>query len=215
MSGRIPMEWEELELSTLQLDAIREVGNIGAGNAATALSQLLGRTVDMEVPVADLVSIYDIPFRYGSPESQVCAVLIRAEGDFSCNLIFVMEEAEAQGLADLLLSMDISGMDPDVQIQMRDSALSEVGNIILGAFLNAISMMTGYVLPASVPSVAHDMLGAIMDVVASIFGVMGETAVIVKTTLQVMDVQQEIRGNVIMVPDPGALAVLLEKLGVY
>ena len=206
------MEWGEF--SNLQLDAIREVGNIGTGNAATALSQLLGRTVDMGVPEADLIPIYEVAAKYGSPESLVCAVLIRAEGDFPCNLIFVIYEEAARGLADILISMDMSALDPEVQLQMRDSALAEVGNIILGAFLNAISMLTGYVLPASVPSVAHDMLGAVMDIVASIFGVIGDTALLVKTSLQVKDVDCEVNGNVIMVPDPGSLETLLQKLGV-
>lgn len=206
------MEWGEF--SNLQLDAVREVGNIGTGNAATALSQLLGRTVDMGVPEADLIPIYDLAAKYGSPETLVCAVLIRAEGDFPCNLIFVIEEEAARELAELLISMDISELDSEVQLQMRDSALAEVGNIILGAFLNAISMLTGYVLPASVPSVAHDMLGAVMDIVASIFGVIGETALLVKTSLQVKDVEREVHGNVIMVPDPGSLETLLQKLGV-
>lgn len=206
------MEWGEF--SNLQLDAIREVGNIGTGNASTALSQLLGRTVDMGVPEADLIPIYEVAAKYGSPESLVCAVLIRAEGDFPCNLIFVIDEEAARGLADILISMDMSALDPEVQLQMRDSALAEVGNIILGAFLNAISMLTGYVLPASVPSVAHDMLGAVMDIVASIFGVIGDTALLVKTSLQVKDVDCEVNGNVIMVPDPGSLETLLQKLGV-
>lgn len=206
------MEWGEF--SNLQLDAIREVGNIGTGNAATALSQLLGRAVDMGVPLAEMVSIYEVGGHYGSPETLVCAVLIRAEGDFPCNLIFVVEEEAATMLADLLISMDISSLDPEMRVQMRDSALSEVGNIILGAFLNAISMLTGYVLPATIPSVAHDMLGAVMDIVASIFGVMGDTAILVKTSLQVKDVEHEVQGNVIMVPDPGSLEVLLQRLGV-
>jgi chemotaxis protein CheC len=170
------MEWEELELSTLQLDAIREVGNIGAGNAATALSQLLGRTVDMEVPVADLVSIYDIPFRYGSPESQVCAILIRVEGDFSCNLIFVMEEAEDRTFGPVALHGH-QRHGSDVKIQMRTAPLR--GRNKIRAFLNAISMMTdtSFGLGAFV---AHECSGpSWMWWLPS--SCMGETAVIVKT----------------------------------
>jgi chemotaxis protein CheC len=208
------MELDFSSFSNLQLDAIREVGNIGAGNAATALSQLLGRTVDMDVPVAELVPIYEVSSRFGAPDLLVCGVLIRAEGEFSCNLIFITEETEATALADLLITMDLSGIDEEIRLQIRDSALAEVGNIILGAFLNALSVMTGWALPASVPAVAHDMLGSILDVVASTFGVMGDTALLVKTTLQVKDMEREVRGTVIMVPDPGALELLLRRLGV-
>jgi chemotaxis protein CheC len=200
--------------NSIQMDAIREVGNIGAGNAATALSKLLGRVVDMDVPVAELVSVYEIANHYGSPEDLACGVLIRADGEFSCNIIFLMYEEEASTLADLLISMDLSSMEEEVRMQIRDSALAEVGNIILGAFLNALSSMTGWALPVSVPAVAHDMLGSIMDVVAAMFGIMGDTALLVKTTLKIQDSDAEARGMVIMVPDPGSLEVLLKRLGV-
>ncbi|MCX7828434.1 MAG: chemotaxis protein CheC [Thermanaerothrix sp.] len=200
--------------NSIQLDAIREVGNIGAGNAATALSKLLGRTVDMDVPVAELVSVYEVAQHYGSPEDLACGVLIRADGEFSCNLIFLMYEEEASSLADLLISMDLSSMEEEVRLQIRDSALAEVGNIILGAFLNALSSMTGWALPVSVPAVAHDMLGSIMDVVAAMFGIMGDTALLVKTTLKIIDSETEAKGMVIMVPDPGSLELLLQRLGV-
>jgi chemotaxis protein CheC len=196
------------------MDAIREVGNIGTGNAATALSKLLGRTVDMDVPVAELVPIYEVAAHYGAPEMPVCAVLIRTEEEFSCSLIFMIEEEKANLLADLIIPMDISGMDEETQLQIRDSALSEQGNIILGAFLNALSQITGWVLPTTTPAVARDMLGSVMDLVASMFGVIGDSAMLVKTSLHIKDLDSELGGTVIMIPDPGALEALLSKLGV-
>jgi chemotaxis protein CheC len=202
------------EYTNIHMDAIREVGNIGTGNAATALSRLLGRAVDMDVPVAEMVPIYDVATHYGSPETHVCAVLIRTEEEFSCSLIFMIEEEKADILANLIIPMDISGMDEESQIQMRDSALSEQGNIILGAFLNALSQITGWVLPTTPPAVARDMLGSIMDLVASMFGVIGDSAMLVKTSLHVKGLDDELGGTVIMIPDPGALEALLSKLGV-
>ncbi|MDR1514116.1 MAG: chemotaxis protein CheC [Synergistaceae bacterium] len=200
--------------TSIHMDAIREVGNIGTGNAATALSRLLGRIVDMDVPVAELVPIYEVAAHYGSPETPVCAVLVRTEGNFSCSLIFMIEEHKADTLADLIIPMDLSGMDEETQLQIRDSALSEQGNIILSAFLNALSMITGWVLPTTTPAVARDMLGSIMDLVASMFGVIGDSALLVRTNLHVKDLDQELGGTVIMVPDPGSLETLLSKLGV-
>jgi chemotaxis protein CheC len=196
------------------MDAIKEIGNIGTGNAATALSKLLGRMVDMDVPVAELVPIYDVAAHYGSPEMPVCAVLVRTEENFSCSLLFMIEEHKADMLADLIIPMDMSGMDEDTQLQIRNSALSEQGNIILGAFLNALAMITGWVLPTTTPAVARDMLGSIMDLVASMFGVMGDSAMLVKTNLHVMDLDEDLGGTVIMIPDPGSLETLLSKLGV-
>lgn len=200
--------------TNIHMDAIREVGNIGTGNAATALSRLLGRTVDMDVPVAELVPIYEVAEHYGSPETAVCAILVRTEeGEFSCSLIFMIEEEKANMLADLIIPMDLSGMDEEARTQIRDSALSEQGNIILGAFLNALAQITGWVLPTT-PAVAHDMLGSIMDLVASMFGVIGDSAMLVKTSLHIMDLDEELGGTVIMIPDPGSLETLLSKLGV-
>jgi chemotaxis protein CheC len=196
------------------MDAIREVGNIGTGNAATALSRLLGRIVDMDVPVAELVPIYEVAAHYGAPELPVCAVLVRTEEEFSCSLIFMIEEAKAEILADLIIPMDLSGMDEESKLEIRNSALSEQGNIILGAFLNALAQITGWVLPTTTPAVARDMLGSIMDLVASMFGVIGDSAMLVKTSLHVKGLDDELGGTVIMIPDPGSLEALLSKLGV-
>ena len=200
--------------TSIHMDAIKEVGNIGTGNAPTALSRLIGRVVEMDVPVAELVPIYEVPARYGSPETPVCAVLIRTEENFSCSLIFMIEEDKAEPLADLIIPMDLSGMELETRRQIRDSALSEQGNIILGAFLNALSMITGWVLPTTTPAVARDMLGSIMDLAASMFGVIGESALLVRTNLIVRDLGQDLGGTVIMIPDPGSLETLLSKLGV-
>jgi chemotaxis protein CheC len=205
---------ENIEFTSIHMDAIREIGNIGTGNAATALSRLIGRVVDMDVPVAELVPIYEVTAHYGSPETRVCAVLIRSEEIFSCSLMFLIDEEKADILADLIIPMDISGMDDEEKFQMRNSALSEQGNIILGAFLNALSQITGWTLPTTTPAVARDMLGSIMDVVASMFGVMGDSAMLVKTNLHIKGLEDELGGTVIMIPDPGTLETLLSKLGV-
>jgi chemotaxis protein CheC len=161
-----------------------------------------------------MVPIYEVAAHYGSPETPVCAVLIRTEEEFSCSLIFMIDEQKANLLADLIIPMDISGMDEEMQMQMRNSALSEQGNIIIGAFLNALAQITGWVLPTTTPSVARDMLGSIMDLVASMFGVIGDSAMLVKTNLRIKGLESDLSGNVIMIPDPGSLEALLSKLGV-
>lgn len=205
---------QNTEFSHLHLDAIREMGNIGTGNAATALSRLIGHPVEMDVPVAELVPICDVAERYGSPETPVCAVLVRTEEDFRCSLMFMIREEKANALADLIIPAGFSLEDEDALSKIRDSALAEQGNIILSAFLNALAQITGWVLPTTTPSVAHDMLGSIMDLVASVFGVMGDSAMLVQTSLKVTDLEQDLDGTVIMIPDPGSLETLLARLGV-
>jgi len=209
-----------LDLSSfnhLQLDAIKEVGNIGTGNAATALSQLLSCMIDMDVPKADLVSIYSIAEYYGDPDAIVAAVFVRSMGEFGCSLIFIQAEEDANLMVDLLLKQQFGDSVPqDLSQEMADSALAEVGNIILSSFLNAINMLIGTQHQISPPGVAHDMLASILDVVASIFGEMGEMAVLVKTELRVGEPSGErgISGNIVMLPDPDALELLLRKLQV-
>ena len=209
-----------LDLSSfnnLQLDAIKEVGNIGTGNAATALSQLLSCMIDMDVPKADLVSIYSISEYYGTPEAVVGAVFVRSMGEFGCSLIFIQDEEDANLMVDLLLKQQFQDSVPeDLPQEMIDSAIAEVGNIILSSFLNAINMLIGTQHQITPPGVAHDMLASILDVVASIFGQMGEMAVLVNTELRIGDHNdgRNISGNIVMLPDPDALELLLRKLQV-
>ena len=209
-----------LDLSSfnhLQLDAIKEVGNIGTGNAATALSQLLSCMIDMDVPKADLVSIYSIAEYYGDPDAVVAAVFVRSLGEFGCSLIFIQEEEDADMMVNLLLKQQFGDYVPDdLPQEMIDSAIAEVGNIILSSFLNAVNMLIGTQHQISPPGVARDMLASILDVVASIFGQMGEMAVLVNTALRVGGPGDErnISGNIVMLPDPDALELLLRKLQV-
>jgi chemotaxis protein CheC len=209
-----------LDLSSfnhLQLDAIREVGNIGTGNAATALSKLLSCMIDMDVPKADLISVYSLSEYYGDPDSLVAAVFVRSLGDFGCSLIFLQDEEDAALMVELLLKQQFGSIPENLPVDMSDSALSEVGNIILSSFLNAVNMLIGTQHQISVPGVAHDMLASILDVVASIFGQLGDMALVVNTELRVgsMDSRErKISGNIVMLPDPDALELLLRKLQV-
>ena len=204
--------------STLQLDAIKEVGNIGTGNAATALSGLLNRKIQMTVPKTELVSIYDLGEHYGDPMQIVGAVFVRSLGGFQCSLIFIQNGEDARLMVELLLKQQFGTFIPvgEIPQDMTDSALSEVGNIVLSSFLNAINMLLGTQHQISVPGVAHDMLSSILDVVASIYGQMGETALLVNTELSVEGLEEgrKVSGHIILIPDPDALELLLRKLKV-
>lgn len=202
--------------SRMQLDALKEVGNIGAGNAATALSVLLDRPVDMDVPTAEIVSIYRLAEYYGDPLSPVTAVFVRSEGDFPCTLIFLQSEEDGQALVDLLFSNQFGGLPPgNISGEMRDSVLAEGGNIILSAFLNAVNELTAGVASISVPSTAHDMLGAILQVVAVLFGQFGDEALLVDTSLRLGESFKSIAGKIVLLPDPGSLESLFGKLRVF
>ena len=204
--------------SALQLDAIRELGNIGTGNAATALSGLLSRKIHMDVPKTEIISIYELPEHYGDPMQVVGAVFVRSSGGFECSLIFIQKEEDANLMVELLLKQQFGTYIPADEIpdDMKDSALSEVGNIVLSSFLSAINFVTGTGFQISVPGVAHDLLSSILDVVASIYGQMGDTALLVNTELKVegLDEGNKISGQIVLIPDPEALDLLLERLKV-
>ena len=201
-----------------QLDAIKEVGNIGTGNAATALSGLLSRMIHMEVPETELVSIYELGEHYGDPMQIVGAVFVRSLGGFQCSLIFIQNEEDAKLMVELLLKQQFGTFIPvdEIPQEMTDSALTEVGNIVLSSFLNAINILLGTKHQISVPGVAHDMLSSILDVVASIYGQMGETALLVNTELSAEGLEdgRKISGHIILIPDPDSLDLLLRKLKV-
>ncbi len=209
---------EIASFNSLQLDAIREVGNIGTGNAATALSGLLSRMIHMEVPKTELVSIYELGEHYGDPLQIVGAVFVRSGGGFGCSLIFIQNEEDVNLMVELLLKQQFGSYIPidEIPQEMKDSALSEVGNIVLSSFLNAINLLIGTQHQISVPGVAHDMLSSILDVVASIYGQMGETALLVNTEISVDGLEEgrKISGHIILIPDPDALELLLKKLKV-
>lgn len=201
-----------------QLDAIKEVGNIGTGNAATALSGLLSRMIHMDVPETELVSIYELADHYGDPMQIVGAVFVRSLGGFQCSLIFIQNEEDAKLMVELLLKQQFGTFIPvdEIPQEMTDSALTEVGNIVLSSFLNAINLLLGTKHQISVPGVAHDMLSSILDVVASIYGQMGETALLVNTELRAEGLEEgrKISGHIILIPDPDSLELLLRKLKV-
>ncbi len=201
--------------SRMQLDALREVGNIGAGNAATALSVLLNCPVEMDVPRAEMVSIYSLAEHYGDPSNLVSAVFVRSEGDFPCSLMLLQSEEDGQIFVDLLLQSLLADIPPsEISAGMRDSALAEGGNIILSAFLNAVNKLTSGVHSISVPSPVHDMLGSILQAMAILFGQFGDEALFVDTSLRTGKSSRSIAGKIVLLPDPGSLESLFRKLRV-
>jgi chemotaxis protein CheC len=207
-------------MNTMHIDAIREIGNIGAGNAATALSSLLGCSVDIDVPKAELVSIYELDSYYGDPDSSYTAVFASSDSDVTFNFMLLVREDEVGKLVSLLVSkqfgmqMDVSAMPQD----MVDSALGEIGNIILGSFLNSVNGLLGVTSGISTPSVTHDMLASILSVVSAMFGQYGDIALVTKSNLNVLQDDESksdpLDASILLASEPQALEMLFKKLGV-
>ncbi len=197
-----------LLFNAVQLDALKEVGNIGAGNAATALSQLLNRKVDMTVPAVNIVPFEEIFSRIGGEEI-VVGVIVRVLGDTPGNILFVFEKEVALNIIELLTG----NRDEEIS-EMGNSVLCEVGNIISGSYMNAIAKLTNLVIMPSVPAVAYDMLGAILSTTFIESGQFDDSVLDIETMFLNDDSTKKIGGHFYYVPMPGSLEKILNALGV-
>jgi Chemotaxis protein CheC, inhibitor of MCP methylation len=194
--------------SPMQLDAIREVSNIGAGNAATALSQLLNKKIDMSVPSVNIIDFEDV-FANFTDEKEVLGILIRVLGDTPGNILFIFEKDAASEIVEALIG------SPDMLLsEMGKSALCEVGNIISGAFMNAISKFTNLSIMASVPAMSHDMLGAVLSSTMIETAQFSENILEIETNFLTGNNSTEAGGYFYFLPMPGSLEKILNAIGV-
>lgn len=198
----------EKALSPLQLDALREVGNIGSGNAAVALSSMVDKKVMLSVPRASLVPLVQVSDLVGGAETTVAGVYLHVTGEASGSMLLLLEEESAFDLAKLMVSADRS----KPLTTMEQSALQETGSILAGSYLNALSQMTGLLLRPSVPGYALDMAGAIIDFILIEISQSEDHVLVIETQF---DVEEHIiKGHLILFPDLGSLSILLGRLGV-
>jgi len=197
-------------LSGVQMDALREIGNIGAGNAATALSQLLNKRIDMTVPRVSVLPLDEVPDVLGGPENIVAGIFLRVLGNAPGSVMFMLPRNSALILVDMLLGKEIGATK--ILNDIDQSALKEIGNILAGSYLNALSMLTNLTLLPSVPALAFDMLGAILSVVLAELGQVGDYALVIET--EFAEANKEVKGHFFLIPDPGSLSIILKAIGV-
>lgn len=197
-----------IDMTPMQLDALREVGNIGAGNAATALSQLLNKKVDMTVPAVNIVPFEEI-FSDGGTERVVAAVVVRVLGDTPGNILFILEIETAFRMIKAL-----TGEESEQISEMGSSVLCEIGNIIATSYMNSIAKFTGLVITPSVPALAYDMLGAILSTSFIEAGQFDEQVLDIETRFLEDNKTNEISGHFYYIPMPGSLERILSTLGV-
>lgn len=201
---------EILNLSEDQLDALREIGNVGAGNSATALSQIISRKIDMSVPKVAIMPLGDVPDVVGGPDAMVVGVFLRVYGLAPGSVLFLLPRDSAFYLIDMLMGKE-RGSTKNLDF-MDESALMEIGNILAGSYLNALSHFTKLTLLPSIPALALDMAGAILSVVLVQLGQMGDHALVIET--EFLSEDDGIRGHFFLIPDPGSLNTILTAVGV-
>ncbi|WP_375143122.1 chemotaxis protein CheC [Paenibacillus sp. D2_2] len=192
------------------MDVLKEVGNIGAGNAATALSRLLNKPIDMAVPKVQMLPFEAISDQVGGAEQVVLAVFLRVEGDAPGNLFFILSPEAAKKLLHRLAGFEVS--DGEDFSEMEWSALSEIGNILAGSYLSSLADFTMLQMTPTVPALALDMAGAILSYGLLQFGEMGDSALLIDTTF--IEGQHEVEGQFFLIPDPESFAKIFTALGV-
>ncbi|MEO3945081.1 chemotaxis protein CheC [Gorillibacterium sp. CAU 1737] len=197
-------------LADFHLDVLREVGNIGAGHAATALSTMLNKPVDMLIPTVRFVPFEEISESVGGSETVVIAIFLRVEGETPGNLFFILSIESARSLLKKLVGLE--GASGEEFNELELSALNEIGNILAGSYLSSLADFTQLSMYPTVPSLAVDMAGAILSYGLLQFGEMGDQALFIDTKF--LQNGDEVEGHFFLIPDPESFDRIFAALGV-
>lgn len=198
------------QLNEMHLDVLKEIGNIGAGNAATSLSQMLNTVVDMTVPSVRILNIDDAASALGGPENVVIGILSKLYGDIEGIMMFIIEQDFAKtALTSLLGAKEVSC---DKLTEMELSAISEIGNIMISAYSGSISTLSQLVMKTSVPAITVDMVGAILSVPAIEMSSVSDHIIFIEDDFLSGD--KDVSANMMLVPTMESLNRLMQKLGI-
>ncbi|MCK8058783.1 MULTISPECIES: chemotaxis protein CheC [unclassified Fusibacter] len=192
------------------LDVLKEIGNIGAGNAATALAKMINKKVDMTVPKVNIMDFATVPEMLGGEETEVCGIFFKIEGDMDGTIMFVLSSVSAHTLINLLMPGMGTGEFDDFSL----SALQEIGNILSGSYISSLSMLTGLNIQISIPSLAVDMAGAILSVPAIQFGLIGDKILIIENDFIEEMGGESVQGYFFLIPDIDSYEIMFKSLGI-
>lgn len=198
------------DMNALEMDVIKEVGSIGTGNAATALSQVLKRPTKMSLPDVYILGYNEAIEMVGAPEEIVAAVLVKMSGEINGIMLFVLKMDFINAVLSSVMSKKID--DYMELTELEKSALEEIGNIIISSYVNALSGLTGVTIQLSIPSIAINMLGGILSVPMAEFGYETDKLMMINGKFIVDDTVLD--SNLLMMPDIRSLNYLMHKLGV-
>lgn len=199
------------ELDNIQLDVLKEISNIGMGHAATALSQMIGQTVMLRVPRVTITEISQVPDHLGGAEKLMVGITLQILGDARGSIMLLFPQESAHRLLCCLLDHQEKGL---VLNEISVSALKEVGNILASAYLSALGNLLHISLIPSVPLLAYDMAGAVVDYVLIDLSRSGDLALMVETDFSGGAGQDlDIKGHFFLLPDPSTLDIFLSAIG--
>ena len=199
------------DLNDMHIDVLTEIGNIGSGNASTALSSMIGKDFVISMPKVKFLSFQEAIDNNGSPEETVASVLVRLNGDVEGMILIIVEKDFARNVLDVFFQheddVDLFGLSEDAI-----SALTEIGNIMSHAYINAISSLAGLSIGTNTPSFTVDMFGSIMSVPVIEFGEVGEKLLCIDKMIEFGGVT--VKSNMLLIPTVSSLERLFKKLGV-
>lgn len=202
--------FETLKDDNVRFDILREVGNIGAGNATTALAQLINSKIDMTVPKVDLLTFSELSDVVGSAEKLVVGILVNLSGDIDGMMMFMLDYTAAHYLVNCIIGKEKENMEAFTEMDF--SALKEIGNIIAGAYLSALSTLMNLKIKESIPYMSIDMAGAVLSVPAIAFGELGDRALLIQSEFGQSD--NNVRGFFILIPTEESYGKIMSSLGV-
>ena len=188
----------------VQLDALRELANIGAGTASTALSEMLGRSIDLSVPDARALPMADAVAELGPAEQEITGIALGVEGELPATVLMLLTPVDADKVCVML------GLEPGSDL--APSALSEIGNVVGTSYLNALAGMTGIEIEPTPPATVTDMLGAIVDSVLAARAMSSDRMLLLDSSLIVEG--EDCAISFLLVPDHGGAEELLARIGV-
>lgn len=204
------------QLNAMHFDVLREIGNIGQGNAASALSQMLGKSIDISVPTVKLLEFNETVEYLGGPENIVLGMLVTLSGDIRGMMLYVLQKSFANSMISAVFGKELTELTS--LDEMDVSFITEVGNILAGSYVNAISSLTGLTIDISVPTISVDMAGAILAIPAVEFAQIGNRVLFIDDSFIFGDntesENREIKSNMILVPEISSLETLFSRLGI-
>lgn len=196
-------------MNDMYMDVLKEIGNIGAGNATTAVAGMLGLKMDMKVPNVELMEASKLGQAICPEEETIVGIFLEVQNDISGSMMFLMRLPAAHFLVNTLMNRPTDYSEPFDEMDL--SAMKEIGNIIAGSYLSALSSMTNLSISPSVPYIAVDMAAAILSVPAIQFGQYGDNALFIETEF---GDEVTMDGFFILMPDPDSYTKILTSLGI-
>lgn len=202
------------KINSFHLDILKEIGNIGAGHAATALSELLNSSVDMKVPSASIMPLHEITQLFGGEEALIAAVFFRIEGDAPGSMFFVLTVDQASKLLTEITGKPVDFEHPPYD-ELAMSAFQEIGNILAGSYLSSLADFTKLNLQPTVPAVGIDMAGALIHYGLIEISKESDYAVVIDTVFLGSDsLSSLLQGQLLLLPDPDSFRTIFAALGV-